>query len=40
MKEIMPIVATWRDPEIIMLNEVRRRKINTLRDHLHVESKV
>ena len=28
--EIMASVATWRDPEIIILNEVTQRKTNTV----------
>ena len=28
--EIMPLAAIWMDLEIIMLNEVRKRKTNTI----------
>ena len=28
--EIMPFAATWMDPEIIILSEVRKRKTNTI----------
>ena len=38
--EIMPFAATWMDLEIIILSEtknVRKRKINTLLYHLHME---
>ena len=28
--EIMPFAATWKDPEIIIPNEVRKRKTNTI----------
>ena len=28
--EIMPFAATWMDLEIIILSEVRNRKINTI----------
>ena len=40
--EIMPFAATWMDLEIIILSEtknVRKRKINTLLYHLHMEKK-
>ena len=37
--ETMPFAATRMDLEIIMLNEISQRKINTIY-HLHVESKV
>ena len=37
--EIMPFVATWMQPEIIILSEVSQRKINIIRYHLYVESK-
>ena len=36
----MSFVATWMDLEIIILSEVRKRKTNTVRYHLHVESKI
>ena len=32
--------ATWMDLEIIILREVRQRKINNAYDHLFVESKI
>ena len=35
--EIMPFAATWMDPEIILLSQVRKRKTIY---HLHVESKI
>ena len=38
--EIMPFAATWMDLEIIILSEiknVRKRKINTILYHLHME---
>ena len=38
--EIMPFAATWMDLEIIILNEVRKRKTNTIWCHLYVESKI
>ena len=38
--EIMPFAATWMDIKIIIPNEVRQRKTNTIRYHLHVESKI
>ena len=28
--EIVPFVATWMDPEIIILSKVRKRKTNTI----------
>ena len=36
---IMPIAATWMQPEIIILSEVRKRKTNAMY-HLYVESKI
>ena len=30
INEIMPIVATWMDLEIIILSEVRKKKINII----------
>ena len=38
-KEIMPSATTWMDLKMIIPNEVRKRKTNTVWDHLHVESK-
>ena len=29
MNEIIPLVATWMDLEIVILSEVRQRKTNT-----------
>ena len=37
--EIMPFAATQMDLEMIILNEVRKRKKNTIWYHLYVESK-
>ena len=37
--EIRSFAATWRQPEIIIPNDVRKRKTNTIRYHLYVESK-
>ena len=34
------ICATWMQLEIIILSEVRKRKTNTIWDHLYVESKI
>ena len=28
--KIMPFVATWMDPDIIILSEIRKRKTNTI----------
>ena len=36
--KIMPFVAAWMDPEIILLSEVNQTKTNI--HHLYVESKV
>ena len=33
----MPFAATWKDPELIILSNVRRRQIS---HHLYVESKI
>ena len=42
--EIMPFAVTWMDLEIIIFNtkqsKFRKRKTNTIRYHLRVESKV
>ena len=35
----MPIAATWMQPEIIILSEVRKRKTYAMY-HLYVESKI
>ena len=37
--EIMPCIATWMDIEIIILNEVTKRKTNIIWSHLYVEPK-
>ena len=37
--DIMSLAATWMDLETIILSEVRKRKINIICYHLHVESK-
>ena len=39
-KEIIPFATTWMQLEIITLNEVRKRKTNTIWYHLYVESKI
>ena len=36
----MSLAATWMQLEIIILNEVRKRKTNTIQYHLYVESKI
>ena len=38
--EIMPFAATWLQPAMIILSEVRKRKTNTIWHHLYVESKI
>ena len=38
--EMRPFSATWMDLEIIILNEMRKRKTNTICYHLYVESKI
>ena len=35
----MPFAATWMDLEITTLSKVNQIKTNTIRNHLHVESK-
>ena len=37
--EIMPFIATWMDPEIIIPNKVSQRNTNTIWYHLYMESK-
>ena len=37
--EILPFTGTWMQLDIIVLNEVRKRKTNTTWYHLYVESK-
>ena len=38
--EIMPFAATAMNLVIIILNEVRKKKTNTICYHLHVQSKI
>ena len=38
--EIMLFAATWMQPEIIILSEVKKRKTNIIWFHLYVESKI
>ena len=38
--KIMPFVATWMQPEILILSEVRKREANTVLYHLFVKSKI
>ena len=38
--EIAPFVGKWMDLEIIILNEVRKRKTNTICYHLYIKSKI
>ena len=38
-KEMMPFAATWMDPEIIILSEVKS-ETNIIWYHLYVESKI
>ena len=40
MNEILTLAATWMDLDIIIISEVSQRKINTIRYHLHAESKI
>ena len=37
--KIMPLAATWVSLEIMILNEVRKRKADPKWHHLHVASK-
>ena len=37
--EIMEFAATWMDVDIVILNEVRQRKRNSICYHLYVESR-
>ena len=37
--EILPFAETWMDLEGIMLSETSQRKTNTVRYHIHMESK-
>ena len=39
-KGIMPFVATWIELETLILSEVRKRKTNTIRYHLYLESNI
>ena len=36
----MSYAATWMEPEMIILSKVSHRNTNTIRYHLHVESKI
>ena len=36
----MSFVATWMDPEMIILSEVSQKKTSTIWYPLHVESKI
>ena len=39
--EMVPFATTWLDLEIIVLNQKKKiRKRNTIRYHIHVESKI
>ena len=38
--EMVPFATTWLDVEIIVLNKKKIRKRNTIRYHIHVESKI
>ena len=37
--EILPLSATWMNPEIVVLREERQRKMNIICYHLYMESK-
>ena len=36
---ILPFASTWIDPEVILVNEIRKRKTDTAYYNLHVDSK-
>ena len=38
--KIMPFAATWMCLEIIILNDAKKKKLNTIWHYLYVESKV
>ena len=38
-EEIPPFTTTWIGPEGILLSEISQTKTNTVRSHLHVDSK-
>ena len=38
--KIMPFAAIWVELEFLILSQVRKRKTDTIRYHLHVESKL
>ena len=38
--EIIPFAATWMGLEITLLNEIRKRKTNTIWYHLNVATKI
>ena len=40
MNEIMPFAATWMELEMITPSQVSQTKTNTIRYHLHEESKL
>ena len=37
--EIMPVATTWMNLQIILISEVRERKINVMQYHFYMESK-
>ena len=38
--EMLPFAATWIQLAIIVLSEVSQKKINTVLNHVYVESKI